>query len=279
MAEPINYLSAFMIGLLGGAHCVGMCGGIVGALTFAVSPEQRGALRITPLLLGYNLGRILSYTLAGALFGLLGGWLAGQHTALGLGLRIFAGLMLIAMGLYMAGWWFGLVRIEGLGRHLWKRLQPLGQRLLPVRTAGQALLYGMVWGWLPCGLVYSVLVWSASAASLTDGALLMASFGLGTLPAMLATGYFAQQLSKLQGSRPVRRVAGVLLILFGLWTLPLDHLLGSGHHAHEHHAASRHLAPEHQPGHAESHHSAEQPAPMEHQHGEMEHDHMEHHHH
>src|SRR5690606_31074322 len=102
-----------------------------------------------------------------------------------------AGLMLIAMGLYLGSWWSGLVKVEAVGRRLWRHLQPIAQRLLPVKSAGQGFLLGMVWGWLPCGLVYSALVWSASAANIGEAALIMTSFGLGTLPAVLATGYLA----------------------------------------------------------------------------------------
>ncbi len=223
MTEPVSFLSAFIVGLLGGAHCIGMCGGIMGALTLAIPPEKRTFVRLTPLLLSYNLGRILSYTLAGAIMGAIGWWLAGQHHALGSGLRWAAGLMLIALGLYLANWWAGLTRIEAAGRYLWRYLQPLSRKLLPVQSPLQALALGTVWGWLPCGLVYSVLIWSASAANIGEAALLMTSFGVGTLPAVLATGYLARQIASIQRSRSVRGLAGIMLIGFGLWTLPVWH--------------------------------------------------------
>ncbi len=234
-AEPITYLSAFLVGLMGGSHCIGMCGGIMGALTLAIPPEQRSFKKISPLLLSYNFGRILSYTVAGAIAGAIGWFLAGQHQVFGPILRWFAGLMLIAMGLYLASWWSGLTKLEAVGAHLWKHLQPFSQRLLPVRTPGQALLLGGIWGWLPCGLVYSALAWSASAASIGEAALLMTFFGLGTLPAVLATGYFAKQITRFQRLRAVRAITGLLLIGFGLWTLPIWHmLLHSGAHHHMH---------------------------------------------
>src|SRR5690606_8491835 len=136
--------------------------------------------------------------------------LVSGRTASGFGpiLRWFAGLMLIAMGLYLASWWSGLTKLEAVGAHLWKHLQPFSQRLLPVRTPGQALLLGGIWGWLPCGLVYSALAWSASAASIGEAALLMTFFGLGTLPAVLATGYFAKQITRFQRLRAVRAITG-----------------------------------------------------------------------
>lgn len=162
-------LSALVLGLLGGGHCIGMCGGLMGALTLAIPAEQRQ--RRLGLLLAYNLGRIASYGLAGLLIGAAGWTLASGPAATAL--RLLAGLLLIAMGLYLAGWWSGLTRIEGIGRLLWRRLEPLARRLLPVRNAPRALLLGALWGWLPCGLVYSTLLWAASQGDALDSALLM----------------------------------------------------------------------------------------------------------
>ena len=144
-------ISALILGLLGGGHCLGMCGGLMGALTLAIPPEQRG--RRLQLLLAYNLGRILSYASAGLLFG-LAGWAVASSPAAML-LRIVAGLLLISMGLYLGGWWSGLTRIEALGRGLWRHIQPVASRLLPVSSLPRALLLGALWGWLPCGLGYS----------------------------------------------------------------------------------------------------------------------------
>ncbi|PTU75464.1 sulfite exporter TauE/SafE family protein [Pseudomonas mangrovi] len=212
-------LSALVLGLLGGGHCLGMCGGLMGALTLAIPPEQRA--RRFRLLLAYNLGRILSYSLAGLLLGLAGWAIASGPLALGL--RIVAGLLLICMGLYLAGWWSGLTRIEALGRGLWQHIQPLAGRLLPVSSLPRALLLGALWGWLPCGLVYSTLLWAASQGDAIDSALLMLAFGLGTWPVLLATGLAAERLTALLRRRGVRIAGGVLVILFGLWTLPGPH--------------------------------------------------------
>lgn len=151
-------VSALILGLLGGGHCLGMCGGLMGALTLAIPAEQRG--RRLRLLLAYNLGRILSYACAGLLLG-LAGW-AVARTPLAGALRVVAGLLLIAMGLYLAGWWSGLTRVEALGRGLWRHLEPFARRLLPVSSLPRALLLGAIWGWLPCGLVYSTLLWATS---------------------------------------------------------------------------------------------------------------------
>ena len=219
MPEPSLLVSALILGLLGGGHCLGMCGGLMGALTLAIPPERRGQrLR---LLLAYNLGRILSYTLAGLLIG-LAGWAVASGPAASV-LRTIAALLLIAMGLYLAGWWSGLTRIEALGRGLWRFIQPLTRRFMPVTSLPRALVLGGLWGWLPCGLVYSTLLWAASQGNALDSAALMLAFGLGTLPVLLATGLAAERLTALLRKRGVRVAGGVLVMLFGLWTLPGPH--------------------------------------------------------
>ncbi|CAI3807454.1 hypothetical protein GLGCALEP_04670 [Pseudomonas sp. MM221] len=211
--------SALVLGLLGGGHCLGMCGGLMGALTLAIPPEQRG--RRLRLLLAYNLGRILSYACAGLLLGLAGWAVASSPAALAL--RVVAALLLIAMGLYLAGWWSGLTRIEALGRGLWRHIQPVASRLLPVSSLPRALLLGALWGWLPCGLVYSTLLWAASQGNAGYSAALMLAFGVGTWPVLLATGLAAEQVNALLRRRSVRVAGGVLVMLFGVWTMPGPH--------------------------------------------------------
>jgi len=211
--------SALVLGLLGGGHCLGMCGGLMGALTLAIPPEQRG--RRLRLLMAYNLGRILSYACAGLLLGLAGWALASSPAAMAL--RVMAALLLIAMGLYLAGWWSGLTRIEALGRGLWRHIQPAASRLMPVSSVPRALLLGALWGWLPCGLVYSTLLWAASQGNAGYSAALMLAFGLGTWPILLATGLAAERVNAVLRRRSVRMAGGVLVMLFGIWTLPGPH--------------------------------------------------------
>jgi sulfite exporter TauE/SafE len=208
-----------VLGLLGGGHCLGMCGGLMGALTLAIPPEQRG--RRLRLLMAYNLGRILSYACAGLLLGLAGWALASSPAAMAL--RVVAALLLIAMGLYLAGWWSGLTRIEALGRGLWRHIQPAASRLMPVSSVPRALLLGALWGWLPCGLVYSTLLWAASQGNAGYSAALMLAFGLGTWPILLATGLAAERVNAVLRRRSVRVAGGVLVVLFGIWTLPGPH--------------------------------------------------------
>jgi len=218
-----------ILGLLGGGHCLGMCGGLMGALTLAIPAEQRS--RRCRLLLAYNLGRILSYACAGLLIG-MAGWAVANSPAV-MVLRVIAALLLIAMGLYLAGWWSGLTRIEALGRGLWRYIQPFASRLMPVSSLPRALLLGALWGWLPCGLVYSTLLWAASQGNALDSGLLMLAFGLGTWPVLLATGMAAERLTAVLRKRNVRVAGGLLVILFGVWTLPGPHqqwLMGHAMH-------------------------------------------------
>jgi hypothetical protein len=212
-------VSALILGLLGGGHCLGMCGGLMGALTLAIPAEQR-AQRLQ-LLIAYNLGRIFSYATAGLLLGMAGWALANSPAAMLM--RVVAALLLIAMGLYLAGWWSGLTRIEALGRGLWRYIQPLTRRFMPVTSLPRALLLGGLWGWLPCGLVYSTLLWAASQGDALDSAALMLAFGIGTMPVLLATGMAAERMTALLRKQGVRMAGGILVILFGLWTLPGPH--------------------------------------------------------
>jgi len=220
MADLLPQLvSALILGLLGGGHCLGMCGGLMGALTLAIPREQRS--RRLRLLAAYNLGRIFSYACAGLLIGLLGWAVINSPGAMLL--RVVAALLLISMGLYLAGWWSGLTRIEGLGRWLWRFIQPIASRLLPVSSTPRALFLGALWGWLPCGLVYSTLLWAASQGNAWYSGLLMLAFGVGTWPVLLATGLAAERTHALLRRRSVRVAGGLLVIVFGLWTLPGPH--------------------------------------------------------
>ena len=216
----LSYLAAFMVGLLGGVHCVGMCGGIVGALSFGLPEKARGrTVAMMPYLLGYNIGRLFSYTVAGALLGGIGA-LAAHLLVLNQAqtiLQIIAGLFMVALGLYLGGWWFGINRLERVGGRLWAVLEPHARKLLPVRSPGQALAMGLVWGWLPCGLVYSVLIMAMASGSAVEGALLLLSFGLGTLPNLLAMGMIAGRLTSLLRRPWVMKMAGLSVILIGIF--------------------------------------------------------------
>jgi len=217
-----SWLTAFLVGFLGGVHCFGMCGGIVTALSFGVREDIREhQQKLLGLQLAYNLGRIISYTTAGFIAGALGFFahdLSGMQE-IRIGLQLVAAVIMIALGLYLGGWWFGLLKVEQMGSGLWKHIEPIGRKLIPVQTMSGALGLGLVWGWLPCGLIYSVLIWALAVADPVEGALLMLSFGLGTLPNLLLMGVFAAQLGRYLQKSWLRKMAGMLVVVFGLWQL------------------------------------------------------------
>jgi len=210
----------FAIGLFGSVHCFGMCGGIAAALTHAIPAQRRIGSSLLLTHLCFSLGRVGSYAVAGAIAGSAGlvlGRLLGPAGPFVL--RGAAGLLLVALGLYVAGWWLGLRHLEAGGARLWSRLVPLVARLRPTESLPRALGLGALWGWLPCGLVYSALATSMSQGQGIAGALAMLAFGLGTLPALVATGALTGQLPQLVKRPLTRRTAGLLIIVFGVWTI------------------------------------------------------------
>lgn len=236
--DPALIAVALSLGFLGSSHCIGMCGGISAALS--INQQSNGKLQQLAYLLGFNSGRILSYALAAIAIGFIGQLLGNYHQNLALGMRIAAGLLLILMGLYVAGINQWLTKLEQKGQFIWRRIQPLTKNLLPAKNLPASVLLGALWGWLPCGLVYSSLGWaSLNSQSWWQAALLMAAFGLGTLPMMLATGFAAQRLQAFLQQKNIRLVLGVFILGFGLWTIIgiLPHAGGhSDHGAHSGHA-------------------------------------------
>ncbi|MBI5783179.1 MAG: sulfite exporter TauE/SafE family protein [Gammaproteobacteria bacterium] len=242
MPTEITLVSAFLVGLLGSTHCLGMCGGIVGALTLGLKDDiRRSPWSLFPYLAAYNLGRIASYTLAGAALGLASAQVLHlvPPASARLAAKVISAGFMIALGLYLTGCWRGLTVLERLGGKLWTRIEPMGRRFLPVNHPGKALALGLVWGWLPCGLVYSALAWSLASGDAMRGATLMLAFGLGTLPMLFAMGATARWLGNVVRLVWVRRGAGILILLFGVYTLAATggHAgLGDEHAAHDHSA-------------------------------------------
>ncbi len=217
----------FVMGLFGSVHCAGMCGPVAGALALSLPADCRCRLRCRAgFLVALNFGRILSYSLAGGFGGLVGSALAQNPPSpfLHEALRTLAALIVMATGLYLTGWVPQLRQIDRVGAPLWRRLEPLGRRLLPVRSRVQAILYGMIWGCLPCGLVYYAVLLTLAADHAIQGAVLMSIFGLGTLPAMLGLGSFVGWVAGLARHRGWRGAAGLLLSATGLISL----ILGAG---------------------------------------------------
>ncbi len=223
MTHELSLFTAFILGLLGSGHCMGMCGGLMSALSIGSVGNTINKTQHLLILVGYNIGRLISYTIMGLLMGALGWFLAGFSRDISIALRIFAGLMLIMMGFYLAGWWLGLTILERGVHKIWRHIQPIASSLLPVTSPLKASIVGLCWGWLPCGLVYSTLVWAAASHSIIDSALLMFCFGLGTLPALLLTGIMAKQIQWFLQKKLVRTTVGILVIIFGLWTIPGPH--------------------------------------------------------
>lgn len=216
-----GFIAVFLIGLLGGTHCMAMCGGIVGALTTRMPGQQRSVQSVWLLQLAYNFGRIGSYAAAGAAMGALGsmGLLLNDVLPVQLVLYVAANLMLMALGLYLTGLTQVLAFSERAGQRLWLKIQPLTRRFLPARSIAQAFPLGMLWGFLPCGMVYSVLAAAMMAGSAARGAGLMLAFGLGTLPNLLLAGVLLKRLRDASRAKFVRLVSGLLVLGFGIFGL------------------------------------------------------------
>lgn len=240
LIEPITLVAALLAGLLGSGHCLGMCGPI------AALAGRSGNRKPFGRSLLYNAGRLISYASIGALFGGLGYAFgtAAQVTQWSLILRVGLGVVLVMIGLQLA-----LPRLranpltrlmEKLGARFWRWIAPLAQRLRPAENGRHLFALGLLWGWLPCGLVYSMLALAAVSGSAANGAATMIAFGVGTLPAMVgvgvASGIAGSGLSALR--RPVvRRLLGAAVIVSGIWiaAMPMQHALmnstGTHHHA------------------------------------------------
>ncbi len=209
---------AFLIGLLSALHCFGMCGGIVGALTMSLHPDKRqGYACLLQYTLFYNLGRLLSYVLAGIVVGVLGQAILSIVPDIGgMLLRPLLMIFVILLGFYIGGWLPKLALIEKLGQPIWNVLQPIGIKYLPVKKLHHAFIFGLIWGWLPCGLVYYALVMAFAQNNMIDSVLFMLFFGLGTLSPMLFAGVLAGKLVAIRKSKNIRQFNAVALILIGI---------------------------------------------------------------
>lgn len=230
--NALSLLPLFLVGLAGSVHCIGMCGGIVGALSLgggAAAPGrpviaiavarptlpttlQSNVLRV----LAYNGGRIASYMLAGAIAGGIAGAGMLKIATLQVAGYWLANLMLVALGLYLMDAWRGLACLEAAGNVLWRRVRPLLKPLMPMDTVVKALAVGGLWGWVPCGMVYSALLTAMLQGSALHGAAAMGAFGLGTLPMLFGMGLLGTRLRAQLQRRPVRLACGALVLAFGV---------------------------------------------------------------
>lgn len=219
MLEQYSFLAALIVGVIGATHCIGMCGGIAGLL--AIGGKDLNTFGKIGRALTFNLGRIASYVTAGAIAGLVGSTLISAlpvELALTVAATISAVFALL-MALYILGWDRVLFRIERFAGKWWRYLQPLSQKYLPARNPSHALLLGAIWGWLPCGLVYSMLAWALASGSAITGASLMLGFGLGTLPSLLTLGIAGSWIAQWRKLASVRYIAGSVLIVLAIITL------------------------------------------------------------
>ncbi len=221
-------LSAFLMGLIGSTHCIGMCGGIISTLSTDFSGRGQRSSWLIQLL--YNVGRITSYSFIGLLIGLFSSQVMEMLPNPHLVSMKIGGVFFILLGLYISQLLNSFKYLEAAGQHLWTRIEPFGRKYLPAQTPFDAWKLGLVWGWLPCGLVYSALALAVTQVNPLHAALTMTVFGLGTLPTLLLIGHFATNVKSLLQNRAVRTVLGVILMLYGL-SLVLG-LFSSHMHAH-----------------------------------------------
>ncbi|MDO4433308.1 MAG: sulfite exporter TauE/SafE family protein [Alysiella sp.] len=217
MQDGMTLFTLFILGFFGGTHCVGMCGGLSTAFALQLPPHIK---RIWLILL-LNVGRMCSYIVVGTLMGVVsqaGGILQQTHYWQ-LWLAGLADLLLLFTGLYLAGVSHFAAKIENLGKPLWRKFNPLLNKLLPIRSVPACFAVGVLWGWLPCGLVYNASLYALGSGSAIQGALYLAAFGLGTLPNLLAMGFFAVQLQTLLHRRIVRFCAGSMVAGWAIWQL------------------------------------------------------------
>ena len=233
MTELLPSLSAALLaGLLGSAHCLGMCAGISGL--FAVNASVATLRTQLPSALTYNLGRVLSYALLGLIVGGFGSVVVKASPDIARSVRLASGLIIILVGLKVAFDLRLLNAVERMGATIWSRIAPLAKSLVPVTNLRRALGLGLLWGWLPCGLVYSVLLIAATSAEPANGAAIMIAFGVGTMPAMIMTGMGAAQVSRFMRRRSARLGFGLLIVVLGVLTIamPLTGLIAPAAHQH-----------------------------------------------
>jgi sulfite exporter TauE/SafE len=222
-----NYIpmTAFLLGLIGSVHCAVMCGGIAGYL-------QKGSTTSSAILLSLAMsaGRLASYALAGTIASLVGsslvGW-AGPEISHNL-MQLFVGLFLILLGISLTGRWNGLSWVEKQGGHFWKILSPFTRHVLPATTYPRAFAAGALWGWLPCGLVYSALVLVMGSGDVITGAGSMIAFGIGTLPVLTFIGVTSWHL-QVKSKPLVRQSAGAIVMLFGVMVFTGLFMSGAAH--------------------------------------------------
>ena len=206
-------VAALLMGFFGSPHCLGMCGGLVTAFGLSmkdVSPAKRRALVAT-----YHFGRLTSYAFLGLVAGLIGTAVLQPLMQSNSAPRILLGLVLVFVGVTMLGAPF-LKNLERFGMRFWQYLSPIRQKVFPLNTFPRALSAGLLWGFLPCGLVYGALLIAVVAHNPLSGAALMFVFGLGTVPMLVATHETVGWLRDKIGRFRLRQLNGAMMVLSGL---------------------------------------------------------------
>lgn len=213
----LDYLSAFVIGLLGSGHCIVMCGGISTMLTSAIANDTQ--IKKLQIVFAYNFGRIFSYSLIG---GIVAFTSSMATKSIGIPIYFFqitAGIFLILLGLYLGRWLMWLTHIEHTGKFIWRYIAPKTKKFIPITSTKSAFVLGTLWGWLPCGLVYSTLTWALASANIINGTLIMLFFGLGTLPALLSISLGAVSIKPLLSNDLFRKSTAAMVILYGIYSI------------------------------------------------------------
>ncbi len=236
-------VAALFMGLFGSPHCLGMCGGLVTA--FGLSMQEVSPLKKRGLIATYHFSRLLSYAFLGLIAGLIGTTalaplMDGNNVP-----RLLLGLVLVLIGLSMLGW-ASFNKLEKFGMAMWQKLSPLRQKVFPINTFPKAFFAGLLWGFLPCGLVYSALLMAAVSPNIATSALLMFAFGLGTVPMLVATQETVGWLQRQIGRFRLRQLNGVIMILSGLAVMALPLIMQNLHGNHQGHQS-------HQPSHSQAH--------------------------
>jgi sulfite exporter TauE/SafE len=227
--DPAVLSTAFLAGLLGSGHCFGMCGGIAAGL----GAMSRGRAVVPAL--QFNLARLLSYAVLGLIAATV---LSGVSNLVPIGrwLRMLTAVMILLIGLKFLFNFRGIEFIERGGAGLWKKIMPFAMKAGNRQDGLGRLLLGFCWGFIPCGLVYTVLMTAASTANPVSGSVTMLAFGAGTLPAMLGLTAAAPALSSFLEDRTVRRLIGFALVVLSVWTFMMVwSAVSQGTMSHAHH--------------------------------------------
>lgn len=258
------FLAAFSMGLFGSPHCLGMCGGIVTA--FGLSMQHVSDSKKNGLILTYHLGRLISYSLLGLIASVIGVAIF-QSIMSNSAPRIVLGAVLVLIGLAMLGLPL-FNQLEKFGMRFWQSLAPLRKKVFPIDSFGKALFAGLLWGFLPCGLVYGALMMAIAGNNIATGAALMFVFGLGTMPMLIATQKTVGMLQSSIKNFRLRQINGVIMMLSGLAVIfipmMMHHNHSQGSHSQSSHSHASHTMNETSMNHdmATMNHSASNPASM-----------------